>query len=227
MSTTHVQTQEATQEAPPQTADLKLEVVVIPVSDVDRAKSFYSGLGWRLDADFPFENGFRIVQFTPPGSPASVQFGTNLTSAAPGSAHGNYLVVSDVVAAHDELAERGVGVSAVFHPRTPGSQFQPDGSDGRAQGRDPDGSSYGSFFTFEDPDGNSWLVQEVTARAPGRVSSAQTSFASVNDLSKALQRAATAHGEHEERNGGEYDEQWPDWYAAYMVAERNGDQLPT
>jgi catechol 2,3-dioxygenase-like lactoylglutathione lyase family enzyme len=227
MSETRAQTQDATPEVAAPTTDLKLEVVVIPVSDVDRAKSFYRHLGWRLDADFPFENGFRIVQLTPPGSPTSVQFGTNLTSATPGSGHGHYLVVSDIVAAHDELADRRVDVSDVFHPETPGSQFQPDGSDGRAEGRAPDGSSYGSFFTFDDPDGNSWLVQEVTQRLPGRVTSTQPSFASSRDLSQALQRAATAHGEHEKRNGGEYDEQWADWYAAYMTAEQNGDELPT
>jgi catechol 2,3-dioxygenase-like lactoylglutathione lyase family enzyme len=227
MSETRAQTQDATPEVAPLTADLKLEVVVIPVSDVDRAKAFYRNLGWRLDADFPFENGFRVVQLTPPGSPTSVQFGTKLTSATPGSGHGHYLVVSDIVAAHDELAERGVEVSDVFHPETPGSQFQPDGSDGRAEGRAPDGSSYGSFFTLDDPDGNSWLVQEVTQRLPGRVTSTQPSFASSRELSQALQRAATAHGEHEKRNGGQYDEQWPDWYAAYMMAEQNGDELPT
>lgn len=207
------------------TTDLKLEAVVIPVADVDRAKEFYAGLGWRLDADFPFDNGFRVVQFTPPGSGASVQFGTNITTAEPGSASGLYLVVTDIEAARDELAARGVKVSEVFHPVTPGAQFQPDGTDGRVAGRAAEGASYGSFSTFEDPDGNSWLLQEVTTRLPGRIT-AGTSYASVNDLMQALIRAATAHGEHEARNGGVRDEQWPQWYAAYMVAEQSGEELP-
>jgi catechol 2,3-dioxygenase-like lactoylglutathione lyase family enzyme len=206
--------------------DLKLEAVVIPVSDVDRSKAFYAGLGWRLDADFAFDNGFRVLQFTPPGSPASVQFGTNLTTATPGSVQGLYLIVSDIQAARDELATRGVDVSRVFHPETPGAQFRRDGSDGRVSGRAADDASYGSFATFDDPDGNTWLLQEVIARLPGRIDSAATSFASVNDLMQALIRAATAHGEHEKRLGGQYDEQWPAWYAAYMVAEQSGDELP-
>jgi predicted enzyme related to lactoylglutathione lyase len=206
-------------------ADLKFEVAVIPVTDVDRAKAFYESLDWRLDADFAFDNGFRVVQFTPPGSPASVQFGTNITSAAAGSAQGLYLVVSDVEAARNELAARGVEVSEAFHAESPGAQFKPGDTDGRVPGRTGDGASYGSFATFSDPDGNTWLLQEITARLPGRVDSAETSFASVNDLSQALQRAAHAHGEHEKLTG-EYDEKWPDWYAAYMVAEQNGDELP-
>jgi catechol 2,3-dioxygenase-like lactoylglutathione lyase family enzyme len=208
-------------------SDLKLEVVVIPVADVDRAKVFYSGIGWRLDADFAFDNGFRVVQFTSPGSPASVQFGTKITTAEPGTAQGLYLVVSDIQAAHDELAAKGVEVSEVFHPVEPGAQFVPaqDGS-GRLTGRADDGGSYGSFATFADPDGNTWLLQEITTRLPGRIDSGATSFASVNDLTQALIRAATAHGEHEKRHGGVYDEQWPAWYAAYMVAERAGTELP-
>ena len=149
--------------------DLKLEVVVIPVSDVDRAKEFYGGLGWRLDADFAFDNGFRVVQFTPPGSGCSVQFGTNITSAAPGSAQGLYLIVSDIEAARDELVARGVEVSEVFHAGTPGAQFQPDGTSGRVSGPAPDHASYSSFATFSDPDGNGWLLQEITTRLPGRV----------------------------------------------------------
>jgi catechol 2,3-dioxygenase-like lactoylglutathione lyase family enzyme len=149
--------------------DMKLEAVVIPVSDVDRAKEFYANMGWRLDADFPFDNGFRVVQFTPPGSGCSVQFGTRITTAAPGSAHGLYLIVSDIEAAHHELAACGVNVSEVFHPGTPGAQFQPDGASGRIAGVAPERRSYGSFATFSDPDGNTWLLQEVTTRLPGRV----------------------------------------------------------
>jgi catechol 2,3-dioxygenase-like lactoylglutathione lyase family enzyme len=207
--------------------DLKLEAVVVPVSDVDRAKAFYAGLGWRLDADFAFDNGFRVVQLTPPGSGASVQFGTNITAAAPGSAQGLYLVVSDITAARDALAARGVEVSEVFHPGTPGGQFQPDGSDARVAGPAADGASYGSFATFRDPDGNGWLLQQVTTRLPGRVTTAETTFASTRDLVDALRRAAAAHGEHEKREGGKYDDNWPDWYAAYMVAEQAGTELPT
>lgn len=206
--------------------DLKLEAVVIPVADVDRSKAFYEGLGWRLDADFGFDNGFRVVQLTPPGSPASVQFGSKMTAAEPGSAQGLYLVVSDVRAARDALGGRGVQVSEVFHPGTPGAQFEPDGSSGRLAGRADEGASYGSFATFQDPDGNGWLLQEVTTRLPGRIETGDTSYASVNDLEQALVRAATAHGEHEKREGGAYDEQWPAWYAAYMVAEQSGSPLP-
>jgi catechol 2,3-dioxygenase-like lactoylglutathione lyase family enzyme len=206
--------------------EMKLEVVVIPVSDVDRAKEFYSSLGWRLDADFPFDNGFRVVQFTPPGSGGSVQFGTNITSAQPGSAQGLYLVVSDIEAAREELANRGVEVSKVFHPGTPGAQFQPDGTSGRASGPARDHTSYSSFATFNDPDGNGWLLQEITTRLPGRVDAAETAFASVADLASALRRAEAAHGEHERRTG-QRDADWPDWYAAYMVAERAGTELPT
>ncbi|TDD59621.1 glyoxalase [Kribbella antibiotica] len=203
--------------------DLKLEAVVVPVADVDRAKVFYGGLGWRLDADFAFDNGFRIVQFTPPGSPASVQFGTAVTTAAAGSAQGLYLVVDDIAAARDELSALGVEISEVFHPGAPGAQFEP-GSANRAEGRDENGGSYGSFATFQDPDGNTWLLQEVTTRLPGRVTEA--TYESANDLAQALQRAAAAHGEHEKRHGGEYDEQWPAWYAEYMVADRTGQELP-
>jgi catechol 2,3-dioxygenase-like lactoylglutathione lyase family enzyme len=205
--------------------DLKLEVVVIPVSDVDRAKEFYGSLGWRLDADFRFDNGFRVVQFTPPGSGCSVQFGTNITSAAPGSAHGLYLIVSDIEAARDGLAACGVDVSEVFYPGTPGAQFKTDAAGGRVKGRAPDHASYGSFATFSDPDGNGWLLQEITTRLPGRIDAAETGFASTADLASALRRAAAAHGEHEKRIG-ESDENWVDWYAAYMVAEQAGAGLP-
>ena len=200
--------------------DLKLEVVVIPVSDVDRAKDFYGRLGWRLDADFGFDNGFRVVQFTPPGSACSLQFGTKMTSAAPGSAQSNYLIVSDIQAARDQLAAHGVEISEVFYPGAPGAQFQTDGSD-RVGGPASDHASYSSFATFSDPDGNSWLLQEVTTRLPGRIDAAETSFASVDDLRQALVRAAAAHGEHEKRTG-QHDENWPDWYAEYMVREQAG-----
>lgn len=204
--------------------DLKFEVVVIPVADVGRAKEFYQRLGWRLDADFPFDNGFRIVQFTPPGSGTSVQFGTKMTSAPPGSAQGLYLVVSDIEAARGQLAARSAEVSEVFHPGAPGAQFAPDAS-GQVSGRAPDKASYGSFATFADPDGNRWLLQEVTARLPGRVDAAATAYASVADLAAGLRRAEAAHGEHEQRTG-QADANWPDWYAAYMVAEQAGTELP-
>jgi catechol 2,3-dioxygenase-like lactoylglutathione lyase family enzyme len=201
----------------------KFEAVVIPVSDVDRAKAFYGDLGWRLDADFAFDNGFRVVQYTPPGSGCSVQFGTNITTAAPGSAQGLYLIVSDVEAARDDLAAHGVKASEAFHPGAPGAQFQPDGA--RVNGPAPDHASYSTFATFNDPDGNGWLLQEVTTRLPGRVDT-ETTYASVTEVAGALRRAAAAHGEHEKRNGGQFDENWPDWYAAYMVAEAAGQELP-
>jgi catechol 2,3-dioxygenase-like lactoylglutathione lyase family enzyme len=205
--------------------DLKLEAIVIPVADADRGKAFYAGLGWRLDADFPFDNGFRVIQFTPPGSGSSVQFGTMITQAAPGSAQGLYLIVSDIAAARDQLAGLGAEVSEVFHPGTPGAQFESVGTSGRVAGRADDAASYSSFATFKDPDGNTWLLQEVTMRLPGRVDPAETSYASVSDLVEALKRAAAAHGEHEKRIG-QRDEEWPDWYAAYMVAEQAGAALP-
>jgi catechol 2,3-dioxygenase-like lactoylglutathione lyase family enzyme len=206
------------------TVDTKLEVVVIPVADVDRAKQFYAGLGWRLDADFPFDNGFRVVQFTPPGSDCSVQFGTGMTTAAPGSAQANYLIVSEISAARDQLAAGGAEVSDVFHPGSPGAQFRPASADDRAAG--PSTDSYSSFVTFGDPDGNTWLVQEVTTRLPGRIAAAGSSYASAPDLAGALRRAAAAHGEHEQRTG-QADADWPDWYARYMVAEQAGTELPT
>jgi catechol 2,3-dioxygenase-like lactoylglutathione lyase family enzyme len=206
------------------TNDMKLEVVVIPVSDVDRAKKFYGNLGWRLDADFPFDNGFRVVQFTPPGSGCSLQFGTKITSAAPGSAQGLYLIVSDIGAARDQLVASGAKVSEVFHAGTPGAQFQPDAS-GRVAGPAPGNASYSTFVTFSDPDGNGWLLQEITARLPGRVDSAATSFGSASDLAGAMRRAEAAHGEHEKRTG-KADADWSDWYASYMVAEQAGKELP-
>ena len=225
MSTAEARTDPAADTARTGTVDFKLEAVVIPVADVDRAKAFYAKLGWRPDADFAFDNGFRVVQFTPPGSGASVQFGTNITSAAPGSAKGLYLVVSDIEAAREQLVASGVEVSEVFHPAAPGAQFQSDVTSDRVDGPADEHASYGSFATFSDPDGNGWLLQEITTRLPGRIEAAETSFVSVDDLRQALVRAAAAHGEHEKRTG-EYDENWPDWYAAYMVAERAGTELP-
>jgi len=225
MSTNPVRSNEASGIARAKTADVKLEVVVIPVSDVDRSKKFYGDLGWRLDADFPFDNGLRVLQFTPPGSLCSIQFGTKITSAAPGSAQGLYLIVSDIQAARDELAARGVDVSEVFHAGTPGAQFQP-GTSGRVSGPAPNHVSYWSFATFRDPDGNGWLLQEVTTRLPGRIDSGTTSFASASDLASAFRRAEAAHGEHEKRTG-QRDANWPEWYAAYMVAEQAGTKLPT
>jgi catechol 2,3-dioxygenase-like lactoylglutathione lyase family enzyme len=197
--------------------DMKLEVVVIPVSDVDRAKRFYGGLGWRLDADFAVGDGFRVVQFTPPGSSGSIHFGTGLTPSAPGSARG-YFVVSDIEAARADLVERGVEVSEVFHRAGPGKPPE--------SGRDPERRSYRSYASFSDPDGNGWLVQEITKRLPGRIDTAAISFGSASDLASAFRRAEAAHGEHEKRTG-QRDEDWPDWYAAYMVAEQAGTELPT
>jgi len=179
-----------------------------------------------LDADFPFDNGFRVVQFTPPGSSCSVQFGTRITAAAPGSAHGLYLIVSDIDAGRAELMDRGAKVSDVFHAGAPGAQLEPDDTSGRVNGPDPDHKSYGSFATFEDPDGNSWLLQEVTDRLPGRVDPDVTSFSSAGDLASALRRAAAAHGEHEKRIG-KADPDWPGWYATFMAAEQAGSELPS
>ena len=226
MSTTEDRSSDAGEPASVGRVDTKLEAVVIPVTDVDRAKEFYGKVGWRLDADFAFDNGFRVVQFTPPGSGCSIQFGSNMTSAMPGSAQCLYLIVSDIDAARDELVARGVEVSEVFHAGTPGAQFQPDGTGGRVSGPAPDHASYFSFATFSDPDGNGWLFQEITTRLPGRIDSAETAFASANDLASTLRRAEAAHGEHEKRTG-ERDEDWPAWYAAYMVAEQAGTELPT
>jgi catechol 2,3-dioxygenase-like lactoylglutathione lyase family enzyme len=200
--------------------DLKLEVVVIPVSDIDRSKRFYGGLGWRLDADFNAPDGFRVIQFTPPGSPCSIHFGTarpGVGAAAPGSAQGLYLIVPDVEAARADLAGRGAEVSEVFHRA---------GRDGRFSGPDPERRSYSSLATFKDPDGNGWLLQEITARLPGRVEASATTFTSTADLKSALRRAAAAHGEHEKRTG-QHDENWPSWYADYIVREQAGKQLPT
>lgn len=198
--------------------DMKLEVVAIPVADVDRSKRFYGHLGWRLDADFVVGDTFRVVQFTPPGSPGSIHFGKGITPAAPGSAQGLFLAVSDIEAARAELVRHGADVSEIFHRSGPG---QP-----AVTGRDPEGRSYVSYATFSDPDGNGWLLQEITSRIPGRVDADATSFLSVPDLAAALGRAAAAHGEHEKRDGGRHDVNWPDWYAEYMAAEQAGTELP-
>jgi catechol 2,3-dioxygenase-like lactoylglutathione lyase family enzyme len=195
--------------------DLKLEVVVIPVSDVDRAKSFYASLGWRLDADFSFDNGFRVVQFTPPGSGCSVQFGTRITSAAPGSARGNYLIVSDISAARDDLVGRGAKPSEVFHAGTPGAQFEPDGASGRIRGSAPDHASYRSFATFSDPDGNGWLLQEIKTRLPGR----GLSNMDVATLTELLREAEERHGKYEATAPKHH---WSGWYGAYIVARQQG-----
>ncbi len=202
--------------------DMKLEAVVIAVSDVDRAKAFYEGLGWRLDADLGAD-AFRIVQFTPLGSDCSIQFGTGLTSAAPGSAV-NLLVVSDIEAVQAALAAAGTDPTDVFHDGTGGyNRFDPAL---RAAGPDPDRRTYASFAEFRDPDGNVWQLQEITNRLPGRVETKTATYDSVDDLARALKRAETAHGEHEQRTGRR-DEEWPAWYAAYMLAEQTGDEPPT
>jgi catechol 2,3-dioxygenase-like lactoylglutathione lyase family enzyme len=212
------------------TVDMKFEIVVVPVSDVDRAKGFYGGLGWRLDADFAASDDFRVIQFTPPGSGCSVIFGKNVTVAAPGSAQGLYLIVSDIKAARDELLGRGVEISEVFH----GAGDVYVGTDEpylfgrvRVSGPDSEHRSYRSFASFKDPDGNGWLFQDVTARLPGRVDADDTTFTSSTELAAALRRAAAAHGEHEKRTGGQHDANWPDWYAEYIVREQAGKELPT
>lgn len=200
---------------PDPTVDMKLEVVVIPVSDPDRAKDFYAGLGWRFDVDL-VQGDTRTIQFTPPGSGCSVQFVVDKTSAAPGSAEGLWLIVSDIEAARSALAARGAAVQDTWHV-TPS---------GPAAGPAPDRGSYGSFASFRDPDGNTWLLQEVTTRLPGRTDPSVTTYASVADLANAMRRASAAHGEHEKRIG-EADANWPDWYALYMVNEQSGAELPT
>jgi catechol 2,3-dioxygenase-like lactoylglutathione lyase family enzyme len=227
-SNTQPRRETAAENAKTKAVDMKLEVVVIPVSDVDRAKEFYAKLGWRLDADFASGSDYRVIQFTPPGSGSSVIFGKNVTAAAPGSAQGLYLIVSDMEAARKDLLARGIRVSEAFHDA--GDQHV--GKDepylfGRVRvgGSDPEHRSYRSFASFSDPDGNGWLFQEVTTRLPGRVE-ADTTFASSAELASALRRASTAHGEHEKRTGG-HDANWPDWYAEYMVREQAGLELPS
>src|SRR5215469_9756687 len=214
MSQTAISIEQQKYDASVAKVDMKLEVALIPVSDADRAKEFYTKLGWRLDADDVMGNDFRIVQLTPPGSGCSVSFGKGITSAVPGAPLGG-LIVSDIEAAHKELVAKGINVSEVFH----GSPFA------RISGPDPERQSYGSFVSFEDPDGNVWLVQEVTRRLPGRIDPGAMTFGSANDLASALRRAATAHGEHEKRNG-QRDANWPDWYAAYIASEQAGAELP-
>ena len=209
--------------------DLKLEIVVIPVSDIDRAKKFYEKIGWRLDADYAAGDDFRVLQFTPLGSACSVIFGKNVTAAAPGSAQGLYLIVSDIAAARDELLGRGVEISEVFHDAA-GVYAGPDEpylfGRHRVTGVDPEHRSYRSFASFSDPDGNGWLLQEITTRLAGRIDTSATTFASASDLASAFRRAEAAHGEHEKRTGGQRDENWPDWYARYMIAEQAGTELP-
>jgi catechol 2,3-dioxygenase-like lactoylglutathione lyase family enzyme len=210
MSTTEIHSNSASEAIGVPKIDMKVEVIVIPVADVDRAREFYRRLGWRLDVTPP-----TVVQLTPPGSSCSVQFGATLTSAAPGSGK-SYLIVSDILAAREALASAGVEVSEVFHP----------GPDGPVEGVDPERRSYFSRATFDDPDGNVWLLQEITTRLPGRIDSGMTSFGSAGDLAAAMHRASVAHGEHEKRIG-EPDANWPAWYAEYMVAEQAGTPLPT
>jgi catechol 2,3-dioxygenase-like lactoylglutathione lyase family enzyme len=218
MSTTAAETAGATAGASVGSVDTRLEVVIIPVADVDRSKQFYAALGWRLDADFTVGDRFRIVQFTPPGSGCSIGFGTGVTPVAPGSAKGLELVASDIEAARADLVARGADVSEVFH----GSPFS---LAGRISGPDPERASYKSYASFEDPDGNYWLLQEVTVRLPGRVDDAQVTFTSAAELANAMRRASAAHGEHERRTG-RADASWPDWYARFMLAEQHGEALP-
>ncbi|MBB4567040.1 VOC family protein [Rhizobium leucaenae] len=208
MSNIQAQSTTASESSTMPAVALKLEVAVLPVADVDRAKRFYAGLGWRLDADFVRKDGSRAVQFTPPGSPCSIHLAETPSF---------YLVVSDIEMAHAELAKRGVEISEIFH-RGEGP--------GRVSGPDPERRSYASLASFSDPDGNTWLLQEVTARLPGRVDRNVTAFTSPTELAAALRRAAEAHGEHEKRTGGQRDENWPDWYAEYMVREQAGEELP-
>ena len=216
MSTTATPTKDATTDARVAKVDLKLEVITVPVSDLDRAKEFYGGLGWRLDADFRHGTD-RAIQFTPPGSQCSIHFGKQ---GKPGSAQGLFLVVSDIQAARDELVERGVQVSEIFHYAAGPGPFG-----GQVSGPAPDHQSYASYATFSDPDGNGWVLQEVTIRFAGRVAG-DTTYASAYELAQAMRRASVAHGEHEKRTG-QPDANWPDWYAAYMVAEQAGTELPT
>lgn len=218
MSTAEVSSEAAIDTTRPRTVDMKLEVIVIPVSDVDRAKRFYGSLDWRLDGDFVKGDAFRGVQFTPPGSACSIHFGKGITPAEPGSAQGLFLVVSDIEAARAALIQRGVEVSQVFHRAGPG--------EGPQSGLHPDRRTYASFATFRDPDGNTWLLQEITARLPGRVDPDVLMFSSASELADAMRRAAAAHGEHEKRNGKHDTAGWPDWYAEYLIREQAGKPLP-
>jgi catechol 2,3-dioxygenase-like lactoylglutathione lyase family enzyme len=214
MSSTEMINEGATRTMGAMTVDLKLEVVIIPVSDVDGAKRFYEGLGWRLDADFGFENGFRVVQFTPPGSECSIQFGSNITSAVPGSAQDLYIVVSDIEAARKDLLARGAAVTEVFHPTAPGAQFKPGSASGRTSGPAQEHASYSSFATFSDPDGNGWLLQEIRSRLPGRGISLD-----VSTLTTLFQETELHHGEYEPTAPKHH---WSGWYAAYVVARERG-----
>ena len=223
MGTTEIRKSDATSDASVGRVDMKLEVVVIPVADADRAAEFYRRLGWRLDADIGKGDGRRL-QFTPPGSPCSILFGKGLTPSPPGTAQFLHLVVSDIEAARNELISKGIDASEVFHDAAGGyNRFD---RDARASGPDPQRRSYASFVTFNDPDGNGWLLQEITTRLPGRIDSNATTFGSASDLASAMRRAAAAHGQHEKRTGAA-DPNWPDWYAAYMVAEQAGKELPS
>jgi catechol 2,3-dioxygenase-like lactoylglutathione lyase family enzyme len=229
MSTRPVRTNDPTSDPSVAAVAMKFEIVVIPVSDVERAKEFYAKLGWRLDADYDNGKDFRVIQFTPPGSGCSVIFGKNVTAAAPGSAQGLYLIVSDIEAARADLLARGVAIGEVFH----GGDNVYSGPDEpylfgriRVAGPDPEHRSYRSFASFKDPDGNGWIFQEITARPAGRLDPAATTFASASDLASALRRAEAAHGRHEAKTG-QRDANWPDWYARYMAAEQAGTELPT
>jgi catechol 2,3-dioxygenase-like lactoylglutathione lyase family enzyme len=223
MSTTKISTANTSETVNVSAIDTKLEVIVLPVSDVDRAKEFYAKLGWRLDADRSAGSTFRLIQFTPPGSATWVQFGVNLTPAAPGSAQGLLLAVSDIATAREDLAAKGIDTSEVFHCEI-GTACRFPGVGTRLAGPHPERLSYSSFISFSDPDGNSWIVQEVTNRLPGRVAG-NTTYASANDLAQAMIRTAKAHGLHEQRIG-QADPDWPNWYAEYMVREQSGEQLP-
>ncbi|HKO30439.1 MAG TPA: VOC family protein [Nitrospiraceae bacterium] len=232
MSTTEVRTDNATDKDKTVAAnvDMKFEIVVIPVSNIDRAKEFYGRLGWRLDIDYDNGKDFRVIQFTPPGSGCSVIFGTNVTAEAPGSAQGLYLIVSDIEVVRKELLGRGIQISQVFHAGDVSAGTDEPYLFGRLRvsGPDPEHRSYRSFASFHDPDGNGWLFQEITTRLPGRIDSATTTFASSADLASAFRRAEAAHGRHEKNVlGGQRDENWSEWYAAYMVAEQAGTELPT
>jgi catechol 2,3-dioxygenase-like lactoylglutathione lyase family enzyme len=205
MSTNEVRASDAAASPSAATVDMKLEVVVIPVSDVDRAKEFYSRLGWRIDADRAAGNNFRLVQFTPPGSGSSIQFGVSLTTAPPGSAQAMLLAVADIEAARKELIARGVDASEVFHCDT-GTACRFPGVGTRISGPHPERLSYSSFVSFSDPDGNGWLLQEVTQRLPGRAAGNAT-YGSAHDLAQAMIRAAKAHEQHEART---CRSPWPD-----------------
>jgi catechol 2,3-dioxygenase-like lactoylglutathione lyase family enzyme len=192
--------------------DLKLEVIVLPVSDVDRAKRFYEGLGWRLDGDFSDGKGWRAVHLTPPGSPGSVIFGKGVTTAVPGSVQGTFLIVDDVEAARAELVERGADVSEVFHFDGP---LHVDGTKGRAPGKDPEGQSYRSWASFSDPDGNSWMLQEIKTRLPGR----GFTNLDVAGMTELLKETEQGHGGYESTAPKHH---WSGWYAAYIVARGQG-----